>query len=577
MIKSAALNSFLYGLVLIISCSKKPETDNTPLSSNKTIQSFIFLKTDNSFLPTDIGGTISQDTINVVFPNGTSLNSLAPTIVISGASVDPANKVAQNFNVLKTYTVTAEDRSTKNYYVSCKVAQSDQKNIVSFIFTRANNPQLSADINATIVNDSLIAVVPFGTNITSLKPSILITGISVSPSSLSPQNFSSTVQYVVTAENGSTKSYKAVITIEPGPQFGPETLYIGSAYGAPIGGVGKLYALDLNTGNVKWTYTPVSGSIVPGIDFANSNLYFGIGNKIIAFDTITRAIKWEYTAGGAFYSTPVVVNGIVYINCDDYYLYAIDAVTGILKWRFLQELGSTGGNYSSPTVFNNVVYFASLAKYVYAVNAVTGTLIWKKNFPFGGEFQSSPSVVNGVLYIGDNFHSLLALDIANGNTLWVNATFVSSVFSSPSVVNNTVYVGCADGNLHAIDVTTGTNRWVYGTGAAISGSPTVSNGVVYVGNEVPSQSSYLYAIDAVTGTLKWMYRSDFTIFASPTVYNNIVYMASYNTVSAINTANGALKWKFTTNTPVNEQFRAGPCIVDANGNVYVSGVSGRHN
>ncbi len=67
-------------------------------------------------------------------------------------------------------------------------------------------------------------------------------------------------------------------------------------------------------------------------------------------------------------------NGTVYMNCSDRYMYAIDAVTGNLKWKYEQDVFSGGGNYSSATVVNGVVYFGSLSGYIYAVNATTGIL-----------------------------------------------------------------------------------------------------------------------------------------------------------------------------------------------------------
>jgi outer membrane protein assembly factor BamB len=183
-------------------------------------------------------------------------------------SINPASKTAQNFTSPRVYTVTAEDGSSKNYFVTCTALQSDLKDITSFSFTRVNNPQLTADINATILNDSIIANMPFGTNITNLKPSITINGVSVLPASLMAQNFSTTVQYIVNAENGTSKVYKAVLTIEQNTG----TLYINSSYGL-FNGAGKIYVLDPNTGSLKWSYTATSTLLVSSIDYSNGILY----------------------------------------------------------------------------------------------------------------------------------------------------------------------------------------------------------------------------------------------------------------------------------------------------------------
>jgi len=52
-----------------------------------------------------------------------------------------------------------------------------------------------------------------GTNVNNLTPTIVITGVKVEPASGIPQNFSSPVTYVVTAEDGSTKNYTVTVTV----------------------------------------------------------------------------------------------------------------------------------------------------------------------------------------------------------------------------------------------------------------------------------------------------------------------------------------------------------------------------
>ena len=63
--------------------------------------------------------TSPNPTITVTMPSGTDVTSLTPTITISeGCSVSPASEVAQDFTNPVTYTVTAEDTTTKAYTVT---------------------------------------------------------------------------------------------------------------------------------------------------------------------------------------------------------------------------------------------------------------------------------------------------------------------------------------------------------------------------------------------------------------------------------------------------------------------------
>lgn len=64
--------------------------------------------------------------------------------------------------------------------------------------------------------------------------------------------------------------------------------------------------------------------------------------------------------------------------------------------------------------------------------------------------------------------------------------------SSPTVVDGMVYVGSDDTNLYAVDAATGTEQWAFETGGGVRSSPTVVDGTVYVG----SKDGNLYAITA---------------------------------------------------------------------------------
>lgn len=565
----------IYGLVQI-SCTKPstsstPPPDSPPPSSAKSISSFVFTISDNPVLTAEVVGIIVQDTIKATFPYGTSLISLIPTITFTGRTLNPINRSPQNFTNLVTYTVGAEDGTVKNYFVICKTLQDTSKNITSFIFKSTNNPVLQGDINGVIYYDSITLVVPFGTNITSLIPTITISGVSILPANLSPQNFNSPINYVVTAADGSTKSYKVIVNV--GPNSG--TLYINSAHSWSTG-VGNIYAIDVNTGFMKWYYTTSTSSLVSSSEFSNGVLYFGMANSMAAFDTLTRNFKWQYATGGRVYSTPTLVNGTVFFNCDDHYMYALNASTGSLKWRYKQDSVFGGGYYSSPTVVNGVVYFGSNDGHIYAVDAISGNLRWRtfNTYAPGGKIQSSPSVVNNILYIGDNFHNILALNTSDGSFKWVYQTN-GLVFSSPTVVNGIVYAACSNGQIYAVDANTGNLRWTYGTGAAIYASPIVEGGTVYAGQNT-SNSANLYAIDAVNGTLRWNYHNSDILYSSPVVFNDVVYVGSLNSLIAVNANTGILKWKFYTIDPL-EDFRASPCIVDKQGNVFVSGISGSKN
>ena len=57
-------------------------------------------------------------------------------------------------------------------------------------------------------------------------------------------------------------------------------------------------------------------------------------------------LLWVFASDGTIESSPAVVEGVVYIGSCDGFLYALDAKSGRLKWKFK----AGGAIVSSPTV-----------------------------------------------------------------------------------------------------------------------------------------------------------------------------------------------------------------------------------
>ena len=139
-------------------------------------------------------------------------------------------------------------------------------------------------------------------------------------------------------------------------------------------------------------------------------------------------LKWSYTTGGSVYSTPIVVNGVVYFGSFDHNVYALNASTGAVLWSF-----PTGDLiYSSVALANGVVYAGSMDGDLYALNARTGSLRW--SYPTGPVNVGSPTVANGVVYVGGGSDGVLyALDAKTGALRWSSNPTCWYLESSPAV------------------------------------------------------------------------------------------------------------------------------------------------
>ncbi|WP_103867540.1 DUF5018 domain-containing protein [Aquimarina sp. I32.4] len=212
---------FILATLLFISCGN--DDDGVVLSTEKQITAFSFLATDNEALNTDVKTTINLEakTITAEVPFATDLTALQPTITISAAAtVNPSSKKVQDFTKPVAYTVTAEDGSKQVYQIQINSATSDAKQITNVTFLATDHTSLDTDIVAVIDQNThtITAQVPYGTDITALKPAITFSaGATITPNSMQAQDFTNPVAYTATANDGSTQVYQMHITTALNP------------------------------------------------------------------------------------------------------------------------------------------------------------------------------------------------------------------------------------------------------------------------------------------------------------------------------------------------------------------------
>lgn len=106
------------GGVLVSSCQKED-----PLSDKKEVLSFIFEASKNAELDHNVLGAVSGSAITADLPFAVNPANLIPSIEVSpNAVISPTPGIVTDFSAPVSYTVTAEDGSTKDFTVSVTVA-----------------------------------------------------------------------------------------------------------------------------------------------------------------------------------------------------------------------------------------------------------------------------------------------------------------------------------------------------------------------------------------------------------------------------------------------------------------------
>jgi alcohol dehydrogenase (cytochrome c) len=131
-------------------------------------------------------------------------------------------------------------------------------------------------------------------------------------------------------------------------------------------------------------------------------------------------------------TTPIVVNGTMYITTSFSHVYALNARTGEQLWHFKPKLGPIttfccGPNNRGVAVYDDKVYLATLDAKLVALDAKTGKVVWQSDIadPEAGYSETmAPTAVKGKILVGTNGGEygirgfVKAFDAKSGKLLW---------------------------------------------------------------------------------------------------------------------------------------------------------------
>jgi outer membrane protein assembly factor BamB len=317
--------------------------------------------------------------------------------------------------------------------------------------------------------------------------------------------------------------------ISASPSVVDGVLYLGNNAGA-------LYAIDVSSGHVRWTYrvtNPImsdplvfEGVVIVGEGNANSTTYVprrevqvGSGpSALIGLNVTTGKPLWRVPMSGSAMPTPTIVNGLLVDHNGNGGLIALDPRSGRVAYR--RVVKSIASMVGLLPVGNGLVVTAGIfPSRVFAFHASDGRIAW--TYPLSSRDSGvgdCPPASDGTRVFGDyiappsanleagagvpGVERVYALDAKNGKPLW-NIPLESGVVQPrnetaiPLVVGNRLYVGSAIAPyVHAIDTATGNVVWRARVSAAVPGGIVAANNRLYFGD----LSGTLWALDAGSGT-----------------------------------------------------------------------------
>ncbi len=313
-------------------------------------------------------------------------------------------------------------------------------------------------------------------------------------------------------------------------------------------------------------------------------------DKINKENVSQLGVAWTYdlATNRGVESTPIVVDGVMYVTSAWSVVYALDAKTGAEKWVYDPAVDRAVGVKAccdvvnrGVAVYDGKVYVGVIDGRLEALNAETGEVVWSKvtvdqTKPY--TITGAPRVVNGKVLIGNGGAELgvrgylSAYDTSSGDLVWRFYTVPNPAKQPDGAASDDAFVKVGH-------VTWGDE----GAWTTDGGGGTVWDSIVYdevnnqiifgVGNGSPWNRKFrdpsggdnlflssIVAVDAETGTYKWHFQT--------TPGDNWDYTATQTIILAdLPLGEGGAKRRVAMQAPKNGFFY----VVDAATGKYISG------
>jgi PQQ-dependent dehydrogenase (methanol/ethanol family) len=258
-----------------------------------------------------------------------------------------------------------------------------------------------------------------------------------------------------------------------------------------------------------------------------------------------------------------------------------DKNVGTLGLAWATEIDSPMGLASEPIVVDGAAYLSLPRSIVYAINASSGALIWKfdpkvrldmgVDSSYAARVNRGVAVWNGKVYVATGDCRLVAIDAARGTAVWdsrICDPLQTGSTDAPRVARGKVFVGYngsdddVRGSVVALDAETGKELWRFWT---VPGDPAKgfeSKALEMAAKTWSGKEWWSHGGGAVWNALTFDSDTGLLLFATstahlgdgtstkPTAGGKKLFSGS---IVAVNADTGAYVWHFQTSTPKWQQ------------------------
>jgi outer membrane protein assembly factor BamB len=297
----------------------------------------------------------------------------------------------------------------------------------------------------------------------------------------------------------------------------------------------QFYALDL-AGREVWKYTTL-GRIKGDPLVVGDAVIFGSYDKhVYALQTSNGGVRWKFPTDAADAAAAAPPPAAAPVDpkaakpadkpAEKPADKAAPAAAAPAEPPPAPVLPQDSFSYSSPVLVGDNAVLGNLDGYVYALNAKTGALAWRFKTDGADQKKGVTSTVletKDALVFGSNDTQVYAIAKDGSGLKWrfktndeVNATAIQDA-------EGNLYIGSVDMVFYSLDPA-GKERWRYQVKGPVMGrAAIVDNLVVFAGG---AGDGGIYALDRATGKLFWSVQTGGKIEADVVAEGNRIYVAS---------------------------------------------------
>ena len=287
-------------------------------------------------------------------------------------------------------------------------------------------------------------------------------------------------------------------------------------------GDGKVHAVDVITGKVKWTTDLVAQIDAAPLILDGAIIIGTTEGRLVSLALSDGKIRWETTAGEKVTGAAnwFLHNGIkkIIVGSYDSKIHCFQAADGVEVWSY--ETGSyVNGTPAIAMVGDKQVAVAGgCDAKLHIINLADGTKLHE--ITVSAYVAASVAVADGRAYVGDYGNEVTCTDLTTGTAVWTYKDRNFPFFSSPAVSADVVVLGGRDRRVHGLDRVTGKARWVFSARGNVDGSPLIGGNRVMIG----SDDGRLYLLDLADGKERWSYELGDKLSGAPAFADGHIFV-----------------------------------------------------